>query len=550
MCSPPVIAPQKLPIIHVYNRRAPTPAPPPERPAGAPPRRSSMVPSPPRYVKSDPPVPAGAVSIPPVANSHGMATRGKTGYRQPRLALHTEALSPLLRSYRDALADPHWCQAMEDEYAALQDNHTWDLVPRPTKANVVTGKWIFKHKFHADGSLERYKARWVLRGFTQRPGVDYDETFSPVVKPATVRTVITVAHSRDWPIHQLDVKNAFLHGTLSETVYCSQPTGFADPALPDHVYRLNKSLYGLKQAPWAWYNRFASFLISLGFTEAKSDTSLFIFSRGTETVYLLLYVDDIVLTASSQQLLHRVIAALKKEFAMKDLGPLHHFLGVAVQRHRDSVLLSQRQYTLDILARHGMSDCKPCSTPVDTCAKVPADAGPSVADPTAYRSLVGALQYLTFTRPDIAYAVQQVCLHMHDPRETHLVAAKRILRYLQGTLSHGLVIPRTAPTQLRVYTDADWAGCPDTRRSTSGYAVFLGGSLVSWSSKRQPTVSRSSAEAEYRVVANGVAEARTSPSPGLRMPHLLRQCQRLLPLHQPRSTSAHQARGNRPSLRP
>jgi hypothetical protein len=186
------------------------------------------------------------------------------------------------------------------------------------------------------------------------------------------------------------VKNAFLHETLSETVYCSQPTGFADPALPGHVCRLNKSLYGLKQAPRAWYNRFASHLLSLGFTEAKSDTSLFIYRHDTETVYLLLYVDDIVLTASSQQLLHCVIAALKKEFAMKDLGPLHHFLGVAVQRHRDTLFLSQRQYTLDILARHGMSDCKQCSTSVDTCAKVPADAGPPVADPTAYRSLVGA----------------------------------------------------------------------------------------------------------------------------------------------------------------
>ena len=269
----------------------------------------------------------------------------------------------------------------------------------------------------------------MLRGFTQRPGVDYDETFSPVVKPATVRTVLTLAHSRDWPIHQLDVKNAFLHGTLSEVVYCSQPTGFADPALPGHVCKLNRSLYGLKQAPRAWYSRFASFLLSLGFTEAKSDTSLFIYRRGTATVYLLLYVDDIVLTASSEQLLHRVIDALK-EFAMTDLGRLHHFLGVAVQRHRDTLFLSQRQYTLDILTRHGMSDCKPCSTPVDTCAKVSADVGPSVDDPTAYRSLVGALQYLTFTRPDIAYAVQQVCLHMHDPREVHLVAAKRILHYL------------------------------------------------------------------------------------------------------------------------
>ena len=212
---------------------------------------------------------------------------------------------------------------MEEEYAALMDNHTWDLVPRPATANVVTGKWIFKHKFHADGSLDRYKARWVLRGFTQRPSIDYDETFSPVVKPTIVRTVLTIAHSRDWPIHKLDVKNAFLHGTLSETVYCSQPTGFIDSALPGHVCKLNKSLYGLKQAPRAWYSSFASHLLSMGFSEARTDTSLFIYHRGTDTVYLLLYVDDIVLTASSDQLLCRIIDALKTEFAMKDLGPLH-----------------------------------------------------------------------------------------------------------------------------------------------------------------------------------------------------------------------------------
>jgi hypothetical protein len=180
----------------------------------------------------------------------------------------------------------------------------------------------------------------VLRGFTQRLGVDYDETFSPVAKPATVHTVLTLAHSRDWPIHQLDVKNAFIHGTLLEILYCSQPTGFVDPALPEHVCRLNRSLYGLKQAPRAWYSWFASFLLSLGFSEAKSDTSLFIHRHGTETVYLLLYVDNIVLTASSEQLLHRVIEALKKEFTMKDLGPLHHFLSVVVQRHRDHLTMS------------------------------------------------------------------------------------------------------------------------------------------------------------------------------------------------------------------
>jgi len=215
---------------------------------------------------------------------------------------------------------------MVEEHDALMKNHTWDLVPRPPRANIVTGKWIFKHKFNADGTLERYKARWVLRGFTQRPGVDFAETFSPVVKPATVRTVLSLALSRHWPIHQLDVKNAFLHGTLSETVYCAQPSGFEDSAHSDFVCRLNKSLYGLKQAPRAWYSRFATFLLSLGFVEAKTDTSLFVYQRGSDLVYLLLYVDDIVLTASSQPLLQRIIAALQHEFSMKDLGELHHLV--------------------------------------------------------------------------------------------------------------------------------------------------------------------------------------------------------------------------------
>jgi hypothetical protein len=303
------------------------------------------------------------------------------------------------------------------------------------------------------------------------------------------------------------VKNAFLHGTLSETVYCAQPSGFEDPTHPDFVCQLNKSLYGLKQAPRAWYSRFATFLLTLGFVEAKSDTSLFVYHRGSEVAYLLLYVDDIVLTASSPSLLRRIISALQQEFSMKDLGKLHHFLGMQVQPCAGGLFLSQRQYMMDILARAGMAECKPCSTPVDTNPKIAATDGAPVADATDYRSLAGALQYLTFTRPDIAYAVQQVCLHMHDPREPHLAALKRILRYVRGTLHLGLQLRPSPVTDLVVYTDADWAGCPDTRKSTSGYAVFLGDNLVSWSSKRQTTVSRSSAEAEYRAVANGVAEA-------------------------------------------
>ena len=163
---------------------------------------------------------------------------------------------------------------------------------------------------------------------------------------------------------------------------------------------------------------------------------------------------------------------------MTDMGPLHHFLGVSVQRRGDSLFLSQRHYMLEILERAGMSNCKASSTPVDTHSKLPAD-GATVSDPSQYRSLAGALQYLTFTRPDIAYVVQQVCLYMHDPREPHLSALKRILRYLQGTLDLRLHLHRTSPADLTVYTDADWAGCPDTRKSTSGYAVFLGDNLIS-----------------------------------------------------------------------
>jgi hypothetical protein len=188
----------------------------------------------------------------------------------------------------------------------------------------------------------------------------------------------------------------------------------------------------------AWYSRFTTYLLSLGFVEAKSDTSLFVFRRGADTVYLLLYVDDIVLTTSSTMLLQHTISALKWEFAMKDLSPLHHFLGVSVQHQIDGLFHTQRQFALDVLERAGMVDCKPISTPVDMQAKVSATSEPPVADPTWFQSLIGAIQYLTFTHSNIAYTVQQICLHMHDLREPHLAVMKRILRYLRGSLDFGL----------------------------------------------------------------------------------------------------------------
>ncbi|KAJ9552888.1 LOW QUALITY PROTEIN: hypothetical protein OSB04_016933 [Centaurea solstitialis] len=297
-----------------------------------------------------------------------------------------------------------------------------------------------------------------------------------------------ISISRNWPIHQLDVKNAFLRGDLTETVYMRQPPGYVNRAFLGHVCCLRKALYGLKQAPRAWYQRFAVYLFSLGFLSSKTDTSLFTYHRGSDTIYLLLYVDDIILTASSPSLISMVISQLSSEFPMSDLGPLSFFLGIAASRSKSRLFLSQSAFAQEILARADMVSCNPCSTPADTKIKLAVDGEP-VSDPTLYRSLAGALQYLTFTRPDIAYAVQQVCLFMHDPRLPHFNALKRILRYLKGTLSHGLHIKASAVDRLVAYSDADWAGCPTTRRSTSGFCVYVGDNL-----------------AEYRGIANVVAE--------------------------------------------
>jgi hypothetical protein len=232
-----------------------------------------------------------------------------------------------------------------------------------------------------------------------------------------------------------------------------------------------------------------------------------VFHRGSSLAYLLLYVNDIILTASSTTLLNQLITQLRSEFAMSDLHPLQHFLGVSVQHTNAGLFLFQDQYATNILTRANMLQCNPCLTPTDTKTKPSVSDGSPLANPTEYCDLAGALQYLTLTQPDISYAVQQACLFMHSHTDRHLRLIKRILRYIKGTHHHGLHIAQSRSMDLIVYSDADWAWCPDTRQSTSGYCAYHCGNLISWSSKRQHTISRSSAEGEYRGAVNAVAES-------------------------------------------
>ncbi|CAH9103888.1 unnamed protein product [Cuscuta europaea] len=466
--------------------------------------------SPPSHHISTPPT-QPVDSPPPLISHHPMVTRSKVSVFKPKhpisLLSQTVIIPSLLpKSPILGLRDPNWLSAMQDEFSALIKNWMWALVPRPPNTNIIRCLWLFKHKYRSNGALERQKTRLVVNGKSQQMSIDCDETFSLVVKSATIRTVLSMALHHSWLLHQLDVKNAFLHGNLEETVYMHQPPGFRDPNKPHHVCQLLKSIYGLKQAPRAWYHRFSSFLSTVGFRNSVCDPSLFIYHHDHHTAYLLLYVDDIILTTSSADLRCSIIKTLATEFSMTDLGPLSYFLGIAVTRHPHGIFLNQAKYANEILSRASLSDCNSVATPVDTNSKLSATAGPPVEDPTLYRSLAGALQYLTFTRPNISYAVQQICLFMHDPRVPHLHALKRILRYIKGTLHFGLHLRPSPIDSLISYSDADWGGCPDTRRSTSGYCVYLGDNLLSWSSKRQATLSRSSAEAEYRGVTNVAAE--------------------------------------------
>jgi hypothetical protein len=395
---------------------------------------------------------------------------------------------------------------MDEEMAALDANKTWELVPLPEGKKAIGCKWVYKVKHNSDGSINRYKAILVAKGYAQTHGIDYDETFAPVAKMATVRAVIAMVASRGWLLHQMDVKNAFLHGELQKEVYLDQPPRYEDMSHPNYVCRLRKALYGLKQAPRAWHDKIVEYFVTIGFRMSDADHSLYVHKSDEGIMVITIYVDDLIVGGDNEKKVEHVKRLLKQKFDMKDLGELKFFLGIEVIRTPEGIWLLQRQYALDMLSKYGMVSYKPISVPLNQNGKLSADAGEVLEDATLYRKIVGSLIYMTITRPDLNYTVGLESQFMQVPRKPHLDGVKHTLRYVSAIVDYGLFYKASTELQVHGYIDADWAGSISDKRSTSDVMFSFGSVIVTWSSKKQPIVALSSIEAEYRGAAMAACE--------------------------------------------
>ncbi|KAE8720906.1 tir-nbs resistance protein [Hibiscus syriacus] len=317
-----------------------------------------------------------------------------------------EATEP--ETFEEASQSSEWMTAMKEEIDALQQNKTWDLVPKIKDVKPISCKWVYKIKRHPDGSIERYKARLVARGFSQQYGLDYDETFSPVAKLTTVRVLLALAANKDWNLCQMDVKNAFLHGELDREIYMTQSMGFQSQDHPEYVL-------------------------------TPADSSLFAKINEGKLAIVLVYVDDLIIIGDDEAEILQTKENLSVRFQMKELGQLKHFLGLEVDRTHEGIFLCQQKYAKDLLKRFGMLECKSTSTSMEPNVKMCAHEGKDLEDATMYRQLVGSLIYLTLTRPDISYAVGVMSRYMQNPKKPHLEAVRRILRYVKSTIDYGLL---------------------------------------------------------------------------------------------------------------
>jgi hypothetical protein len=403
-----------------------------------------------------------------------------------------------------------WLAACEDEMRTWKHLDVYDIVPRPKGRKVVGSKWVFRVKRGPDGTIQKYKARLVAQGFTQVEGIDFDQTFAPVAKFSSLRTIFALAAEHDLEVHQMDVKAAYLNADLDEEIYMEAPPGFD---IPDgHVLRLKKGVYGTKQGGRVWYIDFSGTLSTLGYTPTQADHAIFVRkSPDNFPDVISTYVDDMGLISESLERINQDKEALRQHYQMTDLGEMGWILGIRVTRDREkrTISLCQQKFINDTLERYGMQNARPISSPALANEHLLKLLSPSV-DAKAYQRALGSLMYpMLATRPDLAYAVAALGRHAATPGPDHQHALERVFRYLRATADYQLVLGRSAtsvPTLLG-YADSDWASDVNDRKSTSGYVFTLGGGAISWSSKKQPTVALSSTEAEYIAGAHAAKEA-------------------------------------------
>ena len=399
-----------------------------------------------------------------------------------------------------------WYNAMKEEMNSMKSNGVWDLVELPNGVKAIGCKWVFKTKKDSLGNIERYKARLVAKGFTQKEGIDYTETFSPVSKKDSLRIILALVAHFDLELQQMDVKTAFLNGDLEEEVYMKQPEGFPSSDGEHLVCKLKKSIYGLKQASRQWYLKFHNVISSFGFVENIMDQCIYQKVSGSKICFLVLYVDDILLATNDKGLLHEVKQFLSKNFDMKDMGEASYVIGIKIHRDRFQGILglSQETYINKILKRFRMNDCSPSVAPIvkgdrfnlNQCPKNDLEREQMKNIP--YASAIGSLMYAqVYTRLDIAFVVGMLGRYQSDPGLDHWRAAKKVMRYLQGTKDYMLMYRRTDNLEVIGYSDSDFAGCIDSRKSTSGYIFMMASGAVSWRSAKQTLTATSTMEAEF-----------------------------------------------------
>ncbi|KAJ9552836.1 hypothetical protein OSB04_016881 [Centaurea solstitialis] len=376
-----------------------------------------------------------------------------------------------------ALTDPDWVLAMQEELAEFERNKVWRL--------------------DENDLIIRNKARLVAKGYRQQEGIDYDETFAPVARIEAIQIFLAYAAHKNMTVYQMDVKCAFLNGVLQEEVYVEQPEGFVDPRFPEHVYVLDKALYGLKQAPRAWYETLTDYLLGVGYKKGTIDPTLFLKRSGKDLIIVQIYVDDIIFASTKPEMCQEFENTMKSQFKMSMMGELTFFLGLQVRQRPDGIFINQAKYVQVLLKRFDFGGSNSAATPMPRNFQLNADTSGKPVDQKTYRAIIGSLLYLTASRPDIVFSTGVCARFQCDPRDSHLSAVKRILRYLKGTPDFGLWFPKDSGFELIAYTDSDHAGCKLNRKSTSGACQFLGDKLVSWSSRKQNCVSLSTAEAEY-----------------------------------------------------